>query len=154
MTAAGADPERKRRELLPHWTVVLVGGVAILLIPWAFALGEILPSRHAVRHWDIAWTGFDLALGSGLLATAFAAHRGSAWLQRIATAAGTLLLCDAWFDLLTASSRTEQIVAVVEAAVAEVPLAVLCFVIATNPELLAQWSPLRRRGRGKSLSLR
>lgn len=153
MPAREAGDEARRRELLPHWVVVLVGGIAVVLIPWAIVLGEILPSRHAVRHWDLAWTGFDLVLGAGLLATAIAAHRGSAWLQRIATAAGTLLVCDAWFDVLTASSRTEQIVAIVEAALAEVPLAVLCLVIAVDPELLARWPSLRRRSRPKPLGL-
>lgn len=45
---------------------------------------------------------------------------------------GTLLVCDAWFDVLTARTTGELIVAILEAALVELPLAVLCFWMATN----------------------
>ena len=117
----------------------LLLGVAVALVPWSLLLNERLPSRHLASHWDLAWTGFDLALALTILATAISALRGSAeWLGRLAAACGTMLVCDAWFDVLTSSTRTEVIVAVVEAAAAEVPLALLCFAIARRPARFAR----------------
>jgi hypothetical protein len=57
---------------------------------------------------------------------AVAAWRRSPWLEGAATAAATLLFVDAWFDVLTASSRNELVIAIVEAAVVELPIAVFC----------------------------
>jgi hypothetical protein len=58
----------------------------------------------------------------------------SPWLEGAATAAATLLFVDAWFDILTSSSRPELLVAIVEAALVELPLAVLCLLIARSAE--------------------
>jgi hypothetical protein len=43
---------------------------------------------------------------------------------------GTLLLCDAWFDILTASGGTDLEVAVLLAVFGELPLAIVCFLLA------------------------
>jgi hypothetical protein len=45
---------------------------------------------------------------------------------------GTLLICDAWFDVLTTRTGTELLQAALEAALIELPLAALCFWMATN----------------------
>ena len=55
----------------------------------------------------------------------------------ILSIAGTLLLCDAWFDTLTSRSGTEFAWAAVEALVAELPLATFCFWIAFDAEAVA-----------------
>lgn len=122
------EPSRRA----PSWIVALLAAAAVTLFPWTFALSERLPSKHVATHWDVAWAGFDVALGLVLLATAVAAGRGLPWADRAATAAGTLLLCDAWFDLLTSSTTGELAVAAVLAGVAEVPLALLCFALALH----------------------
>jgi hypothetical protein len=106
--------------------------VALLLVPWAVFLKWRLPSHHVVRHWDTAWTGFDFVLAAALLTLAACLLRGSSWTQIAAAVAGTMLLCDVWFDILTASPGTGVSEAVIEAAVAEVPLAGLCFLLARN----------------------
>jgi hypothetical protein len=41
---------------------------------------------------------------------------------------------DAWFDVLTASSRSELLIAIVEAAVVELPIAVFCLLLARSVE--------------------
>ena len=117
-----------------HWLPAFLGGCAVALLPWSIVVNAALPSRAVVSHWDVAWTGFDLALGTILLASAVAARRGSASVRQLATAGGTLLVCDAWFDILTSGSRNEVITASIEAAVAELPLALLCFAIARSPQ--------------------
>src|SRR5207247_11471245 len=106
------------------------GVVAVLLLPWALFLKWRLPSHHVVSHWDTAWTGFDLVLAAALLALALCLLRRSSWTQLAAAVAGTMLLCDAWFDVLTASPGTGVSEALVEAVVAELPLAGLCFLLA------------------------
>jgi hypothetical protein len=108
-------------------TAGVFGLVAVLLVPWALFLKWRLPSHHVARHWDTAWTGFDFALAVALVSLAFCLLRRSAWTQVVAAAAGTMLLCDAWFDLLTASPGTGLDEALVEALAAELPLAMACF---------------------------
>src|SRR3954447_22211319 len=129
------------RSRAPYWVVALLAGVAVALVPWSVLLNDRLPSRHLASHRDLAWTGFDLALAAVILAAAITAVRGSEqWLGRLATACGTMLVCDAWFDTLTSTTRTEVLAALVEAAVAELPLAVLCFAIARRPARYARLS--------------
>jgi hypothetical protein len=65
---------------------------------------------------------------------AVAAWRRSAWLESAAASAATLLFVDAWFDVLTSSTRDEFVVAVVEAVLVELPLAVVCLLLARNAE--------------------
>ena len=115
---------------LPRWVVPLFGLAALLLVPWVVLLVYLLPSAHRSAHWDIAWSGFDVALALVLCAVALAAWRRSAWFEGAATAAATLLVVDAWFDVLTSSSRAELFVALGEAAFLELPLAVLCLLLA------------------------
>jgi hypothetical protein len=116
----------------PRWVVPVFGVAAVLLIPWVVLLVYVLPSAHRAAHWDIAWSGFDVALALLLSAVAVAAWRRSLWLEGAATAAATLLFVDAWFDVLTSSTRVELVVALVEALFVELPLAVLCLLLARD----------------------
>jgi hypothetical protein len=133
----------------PGWVVPLFGLAALMLVPWVALLVVALPSEHRAAHWDIAWAGFDVALALLLLTVALAAWRRSPWLEGAATAAATLLFVDAWFDLLTASSQAELFVALGEAAVVELPLAVLCLRLARAAE-----RSLHVRPPGRSASAR
>jgi hypothetical protein len=108
--------------------VLAVLGVGLL--PWTLWLGLSLPSRKLAEHWDLAWVGFDLVLAASLLATAFTLVQHSPLLEAFAAATGALLLADAWFDIVTASSTKERWFAVGLALVGELPLAVVCFVLA------------------------
>ena len=118
----------------PGWVVPLFGLAAVLLVPWIVLLVYLLPSAQQASHWDIAWAGFDVGLALVLSGVALAAWRRSPWLEGAATAAATLLFVDAWFDVLTSSTRPELIVALVEAVFVELPLAVLCLLLARNAE--------------------
>jgi hypothetical protein len=119
----------ERTRSLPRVTP-LFALASVLLVPWVAVLGVVLPSTHRSAHWNIAWVGFDVALAFALLAVAVTAWRRSAWLEGAATATATLLFVDAWFDVLTASTGAELVVAVAEAVLVELPLAVLCLVLA------------------------
>jgi len=103
-------------------------------VPWVVLLVIALPATHRAAHWDIAWGGFDVLLALLLLAVAVTAWRRSPWLESTASATAALLFADAWFDTLTASSGTELSIAIVEALLVELPLAVLCLLLARDGE--------------------
>jgi hypothetical protein len=117
-----------------RWVTLLLGLVAIAMVPWALYLTFTLPSRHVTIHYDLAWVGFDVALACAFAATAIAAIRRSHWLVPLAAVTGTMLVCDAWFDIVTSHSGGEMWEAVAEAVFAELPLAALCGFIVYDAE--------------------
>jgi hypothetical protein len=81
----------------------LMTGGAVFMIPWTVYLGFTLPTDYTVRNWQLTWLGFD-----SLLVVFMAATAVLTWLHRQllvfpAFTTGILLLCDAWFDVTTAS---------------------------------------------------
>jgi hypothetical protein len=119
---------------LPRWMAVLLMLVAIGLVPWILYLTFTLPSRHVTFHYDLAWVGFDIALATSFAATAWATLRGAQWLVPLAAVTGTMLCCDAWFDVVTSQTGSELWEAIAEAAVAELPLAAVCAFIVYDAE--------------------
>jgi hypothetical protein len=117
-----------------RWAPPLLGLVALALVPWTLWLTVTLPSRHVSQHYDVAWIGFDLALAVAFGATAWSALRRPHWLPALAAATGTMLVCDAWFDVVTSAGGRERLEAVAEAALAELPLAALCAYIVYDTE--------------------
>jgi hypothetical protein len=117
-----------------RWVVLLFSLSALVLVPWVAVLFVELPSAHRAAHWDIAWAGFDVGLALVLGAVAVTALRRSPWFEGVATAAATLLFVDAWFDVLTASSGAELALAISEAVLVELPLAVICLLLARDAE--------------------
>jgi hypothetical protein len=104
----------------------VLGAIALLLVPWTLWLTFTLPTRHLTHHYRLAWVGFDVFLAAAFGATAIAALRASEWLQPLAAMTGTMLLCDAWFDVVTSATGDELNRAIFEALFAEIPLAALC----------------------------
>jgi hypothetical protein len=119
---------------LPRWVTPLLTGVAVFLLPWTLYLTFSLPSRHVSTHYDIAWVGFDIALAGAFASTSWAAIRSSPWLVPLAAATGTMLLCDAWFDVVTSRGSGEMMEALAEAVFAELPLAAVCGFIVYDAE--------------------
>jgi hypothetical protein len=113
---------------------VILGGVAIGLLPWTIYLSITLPPKHESVHWDIVWPGLDIGIALAVAATVIGLVRLSDNVPIYATVAGTLLLCDAWFDILTSKPGTELAWAAVEALIGELPLAAFCFWIAFDAE--------------------
>ena len=135
MTGIHIDTRTGVRAWRPaRWVVPLFALAGIVLVPWIVFLVQRLPSTHAAAHWDIAWAGFDVALALVLLSVAAAAWRRSLWLEGAASAAAALLAVDAWFDILTSSSHVELAFAIAEALLVELPLAVVCLLLARDAE--------------------
>jgi hypothetical protein len=122
-----------------RWVAPFFFVLAVALLPWTVWLTETLPARHTTEHWDLAWGGLDFAEAAALLLVAITALRRSIWLEAAAAAAGTLLLCDAWFDVLLEHGSRFWL-AVAQALVAELPLAIVCFWIARDAERFARHS--------------
>jgi hypothetical protein len=114
--------------------VLAFGTIGIGLLPWAVWLSTSLPPTHHSAHWDLAWSGFDVALAIGFCGTAMAAYRHSPWVGVFAAATGTLLLTDAWFDVVLESHGNEEATAVFEALAFEIPAAAICFWLAYRTE--------------------
>jgi len=98
---------------------------SVVLVPWTVYLAFSLPSRETSHHYSAAWVGFDVFEVIALGATGYLALRRSRYLALAAACAATLLVCDAWFDVLT-SPRHQVVQAIVLAVVVELPLAGVC----------------------------
>jgi hypothetical protein len=114
--------------------MLLFGAVGIGLLPWTIWLAGSLRPTHESPRWDIAWSGFDATLALLFLLTALAAWRRSLWVGVLAGATGSLLVTDAWFDVILSSDNDELRTALFLAAVAELPAAAVCFWIAYRTE--------------------
>ncbi|HUJ55731.1 MAG TPA: hypothetical protein VLW49_07065 [Gaiellaceae bacterium] len=128
------EPREPTLVRAPHWVSWLFGLVVVFLIPWTVYLTLTLPARHVTYRYDLAWVGFDVGLIAAFLVTTWAAFRGSKWLVPLAAVAGTMLLCDAWFDIVTSQGGGELWEAVGEAAAGEIPLAAICGFIVYDAE--------------------
>jgi len=119
---------------LRGWIVVVYAAIGIGLLPWTIWLSESLKPHHLVTRWDLAWSGFDTGLAVLFIATAIAAYRRSAWVGSLAAATGTVLVADAWFDIVLESHAGDLRNSIVLAIVAELPGAAMCFWIAYRAE--------------------
>jgi hypothetical protein len=123
---------------LRQYVIVVFGAIGAGLLPWAVWLASSLGADHATNHWNVAWSGFDAGLALAFVLTAVAAWRRSPWVSAGAAATGTLLIVDAWFDIVL-ESHGELRWSVLTAVCGELPLAALCFWIAYRTErFLAQ----------------
>jgi hypothetical protein len=139
-TEAPAAPRRDaalRRDAAPRrWRVSqrLLGfgmlACAVGMVPWLVVLAVTLPSVTSVPHWSAAWVGLDGMEALGLAATGWLLRRGDRRRCLPAAATAALLLIDAWFDVSTAGSGGSLAEAVAMAVFAEIPMAVLCAVVA------------------------
>lgn len=116
----GIDLARRRR---------LAVGVSVIacvvLAAWIAVL--ILTLRHSfhTRHWQGAWVGFDLILLAAFAATGWAFWRGRQVVIACLIVTGTLLCCDAWFDVVLDAGTPDMWQSIASAAFVELPLAFL-----------------------------
>jgi hypothetical protein len=113
-----------------RWLAILAFGACLAMIPWTVALANSLPDRYVTLHWSTTWVGFDSLLMLSFAVTGLATwrHHRARWAAALVTA--TLLACDAWFDVSTASTVPDVIGSAVTAAAGELPLAALLIFLA------------------------
>jgi hypothetical protein len=124
--------ERPIDELLPasvltrvrRVRLVLMVGAMVGLLPWIVYLAFSLPDKYVAHNWPITWVGFDIMLLVFMAATALLGLLRRQLLILTAFTTGVLLICDAWFDLMTAGPE-DRWLSLLVAVLAELPLAVL-----------------------------
>ena len=121
------DPRLRRRRRLG---LMIMAACCIALAAWIAILLLTLPGRYTTSNWQVVWVGLDIAELLGFAATAWAA-----WHQRqvvifLMIITGTLLLCDAWFDLTLNYGSSDFTASILSAVLAEIPLAFLLFAAA------------------------
>jgi len=102
---------------------LMIGG-ATALLPWLVFMAITLPSTYVAHNWPATWVGFDAILIGFMVATVVLGLLRRQLLLRTAFTTGVLLICDAWFDVMTAGPDTLWL-SVATAALAELPLAAL-----------------------------
>jgi len=114
------------------WDVVLVVIVAscVLLAAWIGVLAVTLPKFYRAGSWRGAWVGFDLALLAAFAATGWTAWRRRQLLIVSLVVLATLLLCDAWFDVVLDVRTAGFVPSLLSAVLVELPLALVAIVMA------------------------
>ncbi|MGW5105696.1 hypothetical protein [Nocardia sp. NPDC004123] len=133
--AISTQPTYSRAAATPHphaaamrrILLTVVTGSLVFLIPWIAYLSVSLPSERQVSQWDIAWVGFDFALVGAIGMTAWHAWRRRQVFIPWAMITGTLLICDAWFDIVLDWNSPDLWFALLSAGIGELPLAALLF---------------------------
>ncbi len=135
----------ERPVLVPRWVALLLTAIAVGLVVWTLYLSYALPARHVTEDWRIAWAGFDIGLALAIATTALGVLREAQWVDATAAVTATLLVTDAWFDIVLSDPGTERMEAIVLAVIGEIPLALFCVWIVMNAERAIASLTQRRR---------
>jgi len=105
----------------------MLAGCCVLLAGWTVVLAATLPHHCDIHHWRAVWVGFDVLLTASFAWTAWAAWRERQILILLLMVVGTMLCCDAWFDVGTSLKTGGVGLSLASAVFAELPLAFLAF---------------------------
>ncbi|TQF66362.1 hypothetical protein FK531_17800 [Rhodococcus spelaei] len=128
--------ERPAADLLPSPGAVarirrlrlgLIISGSVGLIPWIVFFAVTLPNQYVAHNWPATWVGFDVLLVTMMAATAVLGWQRRLLLVLTGFATGILLICDAWFDIMTADPD-DVWVALATAVFFELPLAAILVV--------------------------
>ena len=118
------DPRLRRRR---RFGLLFMTACCLALAAWIAILILTLPGRYTSHDWRAAWVGLDIAELAGFAATAWAAWHQRQILIFFMIITGTLLVCDAWFDLALSYGSSGFTDSILSAVLAEFPLAFLMF---------------------------
>lgn len=132
---------------LPRWLGPLAVCCTIGIIPWIFYLALTLPDKQSTDHYALAWLGFDSVMCIVIAGLGYCAITRKPATELVAAVAATMLVVDAWFDVVTSEDGRAFVLAIFTAVVAEVPLAIICAWVAINAERVRTraYRRLRRR---------
>jgi hypothetical protein len=118
------DPKlgRQRRVVL-----FISAGCCVILAGWIVVLAATLPHHFNAHHWRALWVNFDVLLLAAFALTAWATWRKRQILILLLMLTGTMLCCDAWFDVGTSLATSSMRLSIADAVFAELPLALLAF---------------------------
>ena len=98
-----------------------------VLVAWIVILALTLRRTYTTTHWRLAWVGFDVAELAAFAATGWAFWRGRQIVIACLIVTGTLLCCDAWFDVILDLRTGDMWWSIASALLIELPLAFLMF---------------------------
>jgi hypothetical protein len=133
VTPPPARQRERRRRLLAGAALT----AAAVLCAWTIGLIVTLPQHEVVEQWRLVWVGFDVAEVAGFATTGWAALRRRQLVIPAALVTGTLLLCDAWFDVVLSWGSDEELLSLLTAFLVEIPLALLLWMVAHRLAMLA-----------------
>ncbi len=130
LAALETPPLRSRAaERRRHRLVLLTTVATAVLVPWIVGLGLTLPHRYVTNRWSQTWIGFDAALVVCLAATTWCGWRRRQLLIPASIVTATLLICDAWFDVMTARTGRDLAASLTSAVVIELPMATILILL-------------------------
>jgi hypothetical protein len=118
------DPVLRRERRL---ALLVAAGCCVILAGWIVLLAATLPHHFDAHHWRAVWVNFDVFLLAAFAATAWAIWRERQVLILLLMLIGTMLFCDAWFDVGTSLATSGFWISLASALFAELPLAILAF---------------------------
>jgi hypothetical protein len=118
------DPKLRRERRL---ALLVTAACCVVLAGWVVLLAATLPRHFNAHHWRAVWVNFDVLLLAAFVATAWAIWRERQVLILLLMLLGTMLCCDAWFDVGTSLGTSGIWTSLADAVFAELPLAVLAF---------------------------
>ena len=131
-----------------RWDLLLVLIIAgcIILAAWIGYLAVSLPAFYRAGSWRGAWVGFDVAELAAFAVTGWAAWKRRQILIICLIVLATLLLCDAWFDVVLDARTAGFWGSLVSALAIEVPIAVIAVIVARRLLRLAIGQVIRYEG--------
>ena len=118
------DPKLRRQRRL---ALLVSAACCVFLAGWIVVLAATLPHRFDAHHWRAVWVNFDVFLLAAFVAAAWAIWRERQVLILLLVGLGTMLCCDAWFDVGTSLATNGVWISLGSALLAELPLAFLAF---------------------------
>jgi hypothetical protein len=118
------DPLLRRERRL---ALLVSAGACLVLAGWIVLLAATLPHHFSAHHWRAVWVNFDVFLLAAFATTAWAIWRQRQVLILLLMIIGTMLCCDAWFDVGTSLATSGLGISLLSAVFAELPLAFLAF---------------------------
>lgn len=122
---------RIRDELLGYRhsrRIALVLIVASLTISGIIIFLSIdLPYTYRATNWNLAWAGFDVLLLLTILLTLWALFNHKQIAIIASSMAGTILVIDTWFDIITSQPGRDFYVALATGLLLEMPFALTLF---------------------------
>jgi hypothetical protein len=99
----------------------------VVLFGWIIVLILTLHRQYTATHWRFAWVGFDVGELVAFALTGWAFWRGRQMVIACLLVTGTLLCCDAWFDVILDLGTKGIWESVASAVFIELPLAYVMF---------------------------
>jgi hypothetical protein len=121
--------ERPFDELAPAPVVARTRRPRLALIPWIVFLVITPPAIYVAHNWPATWVGFDVLLAAFMVTTAVLVFVRRQLVPLAAFTTGVLLICDAWFDVMTAGPH-DLLMSALTATLVELPLAIILISIA------------------------